>query len=81
MTITMDSAGRIIIPKSMRDELHLKSGQPLELQIRDNHLELSIAPTSVTLERRDGVLVGVPETSLPPLTAEQVRATLEQTRR
>lgn len=81
MTITMDSTGRIVIPKTMRDALQLESGQPLELRIQDGHLELSVAPTPVTLERRDGVLVGVPKTSLPPLTTEQVRATLEQTRR
>jgi hypothetical protein len=33
------------------------------------------------LERRADGVAAVPETELPPLTAEQVRATLEQTRR
>jgi hypothetical protein len=37
--------------------------------------------TAVSLELRDGVLVGVPERSLPPLTVDHVRATVEQTRR
>lgn len=39
------------------------------------------APTSMQLEKRGKHLVAVPQEKLPPLTADQVRETLEQTRR
>jgi hypothetical protein len=47
----------------------------------DGRLEIEIVPTSVTLKRRGKGMVAVPDTKLPPLTAEQVRETLERVRR
>ena len=81
MRIAIDAAGRIVVPKSMRDALGLVPGQELELEMRDGRLELEVPPTPMRLEERDGGLVAVPLEPLPPLTAEQVRDVLEQTRR
>jgi hypothetical protein len=44
-------------------------------------LEIEIAATPMRLEKRGKGVVAVPEGELPALTAEQVRETLERTRR
>jgi len=81
MRTTIDPAGRIVVPKALRDELGLTGGQELEIIARDGHLEVATPPISVRLERRGGVMVAVPDANLPSLTSEQVREALERIRR
>ena len=81
MIATIDAAGRIVVPKALRLALALKPGQPLEIRAGDGRLEIEIAATPVTLRKRGKGLVAVPDQRLPPLTAEQVRETLERVRR
>jgi AbrB family looped-hinge helix DNA binding protein len=81
MKATIDAAGRIVVPKSLRQALGLKPGQPLEIRAGDGRLEIEIAATPVKLQRRGKGVVAVPEIEVPPLTAEQVRDTLERVRR
>jgi AbrB family looped-hinge helix DNA binding protein len=81
MQTTIDAAGRIVVPKRLRDEMGLQPGQVLDLELRDGRLEIEIAPVEVRLERRRHGLVAVPSERLPTLTAELVRQTLERTRR
>lgn len=81
MNTTIDSAGRIVVPKSLRDALGLKAGQALEIRAADGRLEVEIAATAVRLVERGSGVVAVPEVDLPPLTAEQVRDALEHARR
>lgn len=78
---TIDSAGRIVIPKAMRDMLGLVPGQPLELRAADGRLEIEVTDTPMSLRPRGKGMVAVPEAELPPLTTEQVRETLERVRR
>lgn len=79
MQFTIDPAGRIVIPKAIRERLGLVPGEPLELREREGHLEIEPAP--MRLARRKHGAVTVPEVGLPPLTDELVRATLERVRR
>ena len=81
MKTAIDRAGRIVVPKPLRLALGLKPGQPLEIRAGDGRLEIEIASTPMRLKKRGKTLVAVPETKLPPLTAEQVRDTLERIRR
>jgi AbrB family looped-hinge helix DNA binding protein len=81
MQATIDGAGRIVVPKALREAMGVKPGQELELELHDGRLEIAIAPTPMRLERRRGRIVAVPAVELPLLTADQVRVTLEQTRR
>jgi AbrB family looped-hinge helix DNA binding protein len=81
MKTTIDRAGRIVVPKPLREALSLHGGETLELSVRDGRLEAEPVATPMRLERRSDGVVAVPDHELPPLTAEQVRATLEQTRR
>jgi AbrB family looped-hinge helix DNA binding protein len=81
MRATIDAAGRIVVPKPLRDELGMRPGQPLELEVRDGHLEIEIAPVNMRLKRGRRGPVAVPDEPLPTLTSELVRETLERTRR
>jgi AbrB family looped-hinge helix DNA binding protein len=81
MRAAIDGAGRVVIPKPLRESLGLRPGQILDISVRDGRLEIEAAPTPMRLERRDGRLAAVPDDELPPLTADLVRETLEQVRR
>jgi AbrB family looped-hinge helix DNA binding protein len=81
MKSTIDGAGRIVVPKALRLALGLKPGQELEIRAGDGRLEIEIAPTLMRLKRRGKGVVAVPDAELPPLTAEEVRDTLERVRR
>ncbi|TFV56550.1 antitoxin [Geodermatophilus sp. DF01-2] len=83
MRTTIDGAGRLVVPKALRDALGLRAGAGAEVtvQVRDGRLEIEPAPVPMRLEASDGTLRAVAAVDLPPLTAEQVREALEQTRR
>jgi AbrB family looped-hinge helix DNA binding protein len=81
MKTTIDSAGRIVVPKALRDELSLVGGEMVELTVRDGRLEVEPLSSPMRLERRGRGAAAVAEENVPPLTADQVRSALEQTRR
>jgi AbrB family looped-hinge helix DNA binding protein len=81
MKVAIDAAGRILVPKPLRQALGLQPGQLLEIRAGEGRLEIEIAPTPMRLEKRGKGVVAVPKTELPALTAEEVRETLERTRR
>ncbi len=81
MKTTIDAAGRIVIPKPLRERLGLSAGETLELREREGRLEIEPLPTPMALVRKKGGVVAVPEKPLPPLSDDVVRATLERTRR
>lgn len=81
MRTAIDRAGRIVVPKPLRDSLGLAPGQPLDISVRDGRLEIEPIPTPMRLVRQGGRLVAVPEIDVPPLTADIVRDTLDRVRR
>jgi AbrB family looped-hinge helix DNA binding protein len=81
MKATIDSAGRIVVPKALRLALGLEPGQRLEIRAGDGRLEIEVAPSPMQLKKRGKGVVAVPDDELPALTAEQVRETLESVRR
>lgn len=81
MKTTIDAAGRIVVPKAMREALDLKPGQLLEIRAGDGRLEIEAAATPMTLRKRGRGVVAVPEAELPKLTSAEVRETLERIRR
>lgn len=80
MRTTIDAAGRLVVPKALRDALGLGGGEELSVRAREGRLEIEPIPTPMHLERKGAGLVAVPEVDLPVLTADQVREMLEQTR-
>jgi AbrB family looped-hinge helix DNA binding protein len=81
MKSTIDSAGRVVIPKDIRRRLGLSGGEAVEISERDGTIEIEPAPTAMALIDREGTLTAVPAEDLPPLTDEIVRETIERIRR
>ena len=68
----MDSAGRLVIPKEVRQQAQLKPGMPLEIRLREGRIEIEPAPLEVALRRRARLMVAVPRHETAPLTSEVV---------
>ena len=81
MRTTIDAAGRLVVPKALRDLLGLRAGEALDVRVHDGRLVVEAAPTPMRLQEGPLGVRAVPDDELPPLSADQVRATLEQTRR
>ena len=81
MRTAIDAAGRVIVPKALRDELGLAPGRELEIRARDGALVIEPLPTPVKLVRKGKRLVAKPDGKLPALTQDAVRAALEGSRR
>lgn len=81
MRTTIDAAGRIVVPKAIREELALYGGQELEVAAVDGRIEIEVPPTPMRYEKRGRVHVAVPEVPVPPMTPEDVRELLEKVRR
>lgn len=82
MRVTIDAAGRLVIPKPLRDELGVSGPAELEITARDGRLELTVPELEVTVEMDGGLAVLRPMGETPsPLSADDVRAAVERTRR
>lgn len=82
MKTTIDSAGRLVVPKPIRDALGLRGGEQLDVSLGENgRLELAVPTTPMHLERRGHGVVAVADRKMPTLTQDLVRETLERTRR
>ena len=79
MRTTIDGAGRLVVPKPLREELGFSPGMELELDAVDGRLEVAV-PSRVRVERGPhGVRFAAAEDDT--LTTEQVRALIERGRR
>lgn len=81
MKVTIDAAGRLVVPKTLRNALKLKGGTVLEIREREGRLELEPAATPMRLVRKGKVLVATTEEPLPRIDAEYVRGVTESLRR
>lgn len=57
LPVTIDKAGRVVIPKNVRDELHLEAGDSLQLDCDGREMTLRPVPASVPLRKERGVWV------------------------
>lgn len=51
-TITIDKAGRVVLPKSIRERLHLREGSRLKVEVLGDRLELTQEAPEVRVEMR-----------------------------
>lgn len=77
---TMDAAGRLVIPKPVRERAELKPGMALLVDVVDGRIEIVPEPRNVRIERRGRLKVAVPATPSEPLHMVTVRKTLEAIR-
>ena len=81
MRATIDAAGRVVVPKALREQLRLEAGTALDIRVRDGVLEIEPAVAPMRLVRRGKGLVATADEPLPPIGAEDVRAVIEALRR
>jgi AbrB family looped-hinge helix DNA binding protein len=75
--LTLDKAGRVVIPKKLRDELHLSSGDSLEIESQGDEFVLRPVREEATMFKKDGMWV---IKTGKPLTVEDVNAVIESVR-
>jgi AbrB family looped-hinge helix DNA binding protein len=79
MRTTIDGAGRIVVPKRLRDELGFAPGTELEVEAVDGRLEIAV-PSRVRVEEGPhGIRFAADGEDM--LTAENVRTLIEAGRR
>jgi AbrB family looped-hinge helix DNA binding protein len=76
---TIDGAGRLVVPKRLRDELGFAAGTELELAAVNGALEVRV-PSRVRIEEGPHGLHFVAD-GADQLTDEQVRDLIEKSRR
>jgi AbrB family looped-hinge helix DNA binding protein len=79
MKVTIDGAGRLVVPKALRDELGFTAGAELEVAVVNGALEVRL-PSRVRIEDGPHGLHFVADDA-EELTDEQVRALVEKSRR
>lgn len=57
METTIDAAGRVVIPKSIREEAGLKPGSPLKIEYREGRIEIERKSPKVRLVKKGSLLV------------------------
>ena len=77
-TITLDRAGRLVLPKAIRDELQLSPGDSLEIEASEDAIVLRPARGKGQMKKEHGIWVFH---SAHPLSAETVNRTIRRVRR
>jgi AbrB family looped-hinge helix DNA binding protein len=80
MKTTIDSAGRVVIPKEIRDAAGVGGGSKVEIEERNGIIEIKPAYAKVKLVQHGKVWVAEFEEDVPPLTLEQVNAIRDELR-
>lgn len=81
MRTTIDRAGRVVVPKALRDSLGLVPGADVELVERGGELVLTPVGPRIVLEERDGRTVFVAQgEQAGELTDDDVHRLVEESR-
>lgn len=81
MNTTIDKAGRLVIPKAIRRAAQLEPGTQVRFRVLSpGRIQIEPVPLSVTLERRGGLVVAVPERAQPILKQSVVEDTIAAVR-
>ena len=77
-TLTLDKAGRLVLPKPVREELQVGPGDSLELESSEERVILRPARGNGRMRKKQGVWV---YDSGVPLDANVVKETIEKIRK
>ena len=80
MKATIDSAGRIVIPRGIRDATGLEPGTIVEVEARDGVVLIEPAAAVVRIVKKGRLRVAVGDDTQPVLSEEAVRAVRDEFR-
>jgi AbrB family looped-hinge helix DNA binding protein len=81
MRVTVDNAGRVVLPKPIREAVGLAGGQEVEVRLVGVVIEIQPVEPVVRMRARPGRLpVLEVEGEVEPVTDDDVRATLDAVR-
>ncbi|MBI1357316.1 MAG: AbrB/MazE/SpoVT family DNA-binding domain-containing protein [Acidobacteria bacterium] len=74
MAATIDKAGRVVIPKAVREAAGFEPGMEIEIRLRDGVVEIEPKFAEPRLEYRNGLLVAVADDAgpVPPNEVDEV---------
>lgn len=81
MRSTIDSAGRVVLPKALRDRLGLVGGSELDIVEVDGVIEIKPVPILARKVMTDVGAVIAADGDVAPMTDDDVRRALERIRR
>jgi AbrB family looped-hinge helix DNA binding protein len=81
MRVAIDRVGRLVIPKTLREELGVHGATDLELTASDGRLELTVADVPARVEEREGFPVILTENPMEKMTVAEARDAVERVRR
>jgi AbrB family looped-hinge helix DNA binding protein len=80
MRTTIDRAGRIVVPKPIREAANLRPGTEVEFRVQGGHVEIEPVPLTVSLQRRGSLVVAVPAPGQPVMRVADVDKTIAELR-
>ncbi|MGA2144880.1 MAG: AbrB/MazE/SpoVT family DNA-binding domain-containing protein [Bryobacteraceae bacterium] len=78
--LTLDKAGRIVIPKPLRDELHLEAGDTLEMESSGERITLRPIRGTGPLTKEHGVWVFRTGQPLPASATDEMLQRIREER-
>ena len=78
--LTLDSAGRVVIPKGLREELHLQPGDELDIETTGEQITLRPVRETPPLTKEHGVWVFRIGKPLPASATDDTLRTLRDER-
>ena len=80
MRSAIDGAGRVVVPKAIREAAGLRPGTEVQFRVQGGHVEIEPVPLSITLKRRGSLVVATPQVNQPVLHAADVDRTIAELR-
>jgi AbrB family looped-hinge helix DNA binding protein len=76
--LNIDRAGRLVLPKPVRQQLQLEPGESLEMESFEDHIVLRPVRENASMRKKEGVWVF---RAGAPLKASVVRETIQRVRK
>lgn len=80
MQTTIDSAGRIVLPKAVRDEAGILPGMILKITLEEGRIEIEPVAREVQIVQRGPLRIAVPQAEGPLLSEDAVAKALREVR-
>ena len=80
MSVTIDKAGRLVIPKEIREKAGITPGMPLNITVENGAIKLEPDYIPVRLEKWGHLTVLVTDADVPLMTREEADRQLEEAR-